>query len=649
MNGLFSALYLSLCLLVATRIGGLVSHHRNAGHGTATGLAWIVLLFSVFYGVFSILGFVNLFTGLPVVRSVYGCAVVFSGWLITEAVSRRHSNSYNRVILKQNRLAILRNMFLSGSGIVKGLTILTVAGFGVLGIMVAAGFPRGYEAQGYHLPIAVNIFQTGSLNVWTVWNTPFLHAFPANASIFYGFLLTFLSEHLVATTGLLFLLLLGIAEYAISQEITADENASILAALGIVTSPLITLPALDAVADVGGAAFFAISIYFTLSANARPFYRSTLGGLAAGIAFGFKSLHLVGIAYLLLVWLLQVHRLTICERSRSTRIFKMAKGIAPFSFAFLSMSGFWLVRNYVELHNPLYPVHLSFFNLLGWPKAEDFASISLEDQQFYWVRSSFEWLAYPWVEGLRDGKRFNPLGAFVAASLPAALLIAIHSVIKCSTPRRWLIAVLLVGGTCTLTAWFILNNRQPRYFIGALVFWTPLVAWMASQLSLAPRRLFELIISLCIVLALWMTFSRELITFGARIIYGHGVERWQFYGYPPVVDQLPAGSIVVNLGHRTRNYELQGKAQQNRIIVYSEAHSALKTETSVADGPAETASLSADAMAGAGATHLFVEGNPKFVLDDCVGLMELGKLDKDLVGNPLSNPLRLYKINYCQE
>jgi hypothetical protein len=195
----------------------------------------------------------------------------------------------------------------------------------------------------------------------------------------------------------------------------------------------------------------------------------------------------------------------------------------------------------------------------------------------------------------------------------------------------------------------MLNNRQPRYFIGALVFWTPLVAWMASLLSSAPRRLFELIISLCIVLALWMTFSRELIAFGARVIYGHGVERWQFYGYPPIVDQLPAGSIVVNLGHRTRNYALQGKAQQNRIIVYSEAGPVLKTETSVVDGPAETASLSASAMAGAGATHLFVEGNPRFVLDDCVGLTELGKLDKDLVGNPLSNPLRLYKINYCQD
>ena len=73
-----------------------------------------------------------------------------------------------------------------------------------------------------------------------------------------------------------------------------------------------------------------------------------------------------------------------------------------------------------------------------------------------------------------------------------------------------------------------------------------------------------------------MTFSLKLVEFGTRFIYGRQFARWTFYQYPEIIDRLPSGSTVVNLGHRTRNYSLFGGTRQNRLISYSEALSALQ-------------------------------------------------------------------------
>jgi hypothetical protein len=650
MSDLFPILYLIVCSLAATRLTYRICDRRIIPELVTKFLIWTVGFFSVFYGGFYVLGLINLFTGLPIVGSLYALCVVLVSWLIVERVSRQSALTDTHGGMNV-RIFEWRKIRLPGSGIVRTLAILTVGAFALMGMMLAVGFPRGYESQGYHLPIAVNIFQTGSLKVWTVWKTIFIHTFPANGSIYFGFLLTFLSEHFVAASGLLFLLLLGIAEYAIGMEIGRDENASLLAALGIITIPIITFPGLAAGSDVGGAAFLAIAIYFTLTKNAGLPYGPALGGLAAGIAFGFKSLHLIGVAFLFVAKLLQAKHVRTSEGSESIGIRNMAADLAVFSLAFLSMSGFWLLRNYVQLGNPLYPVHVGMFDLLGWSKAGDFASVAdAKPLQFYWVQSSIEWLVYPWVEWLEVGKEFNKpgLGAFFAASMPVAVLAALVNVTRRSVPRRFLLGSLLIGGMIIVIAWFLLNDRQPRYFIGALVFFAPLVAWLASQLSRLRRRVFDIIVSLCILLTVWMTFSWELIGFGQQFIYGRAFERSAFYQYPPVLDQLPSGSTVVNLAHRTRNYSLHGKSQQNRVIVYSEARSVLEVQTPAADEAAQVAHLSAATLRHAAATHLFTEGSPKLFLDDCLSLQEIGKLDKDLVGNSLDHPFTLYKINYCQ-
>jgi hypothetical protein len=307
------------------------------------------------------------------------------------------------------------------------------------------------------------------------------------------------------------------------------------------------------------------------------------------------------------------------------------------------------VRNYVQLGNPLYPVHLWIFEIFGWTKG----SLPYDPQtQLIYVRSSAEWLVYPWVEWLRPGEDVfhkHGLGPFFAATVPVACLTALIGVLKRETKKWPVTFALLGGGLFVLAVWWILEDRKPRYAMGALVFLVPLVAWTMAQAAGFPRKAFEFIVALCISITLLMTFSLELVEFGTRFIYGRQFARWSFYQYPEMVDRLPSGSTVVNLGHRTRNYSLSGATRQNRIVNYLEALSALHASLGAhnPDEAPEMVPLSHLVLRQIGATHLVTEGYPKFIPDECVALQKINSLDKDTLGNLLSNPISLYEIKFC--
>ena len=613
---------------------------------------WTVFFFTSFFGGFHILGYINLATDLPVVDSLYALVialVIFIGlgrWLAKRMPglveqggnAGRPRNSVMQISLPGNTLS-------------RTLAMASIVIVALIALMLIAGFPRGYEAQSYHLPVAVHIFQVHSLKVWRVWLTVFSHAFPANASIYFGFLLGLVSEHLVTAAGLVFLVPLAVAAYGIGRATGADETASLLSSLGLVTIPILVAPAFEAGSDVGGAAFLAIAIYFAV---ARPFRRPldlVLSGLASGLAFGFKSLHMVGIAFLFLVILRQVWSQSL-QSTALERLWGTIRPLSLFLACTFATSGFWLVRNYVQLGNPLYPVYTPMFGIVGWTRAMDFASQANPGRQFYWVRSSAGWLVYPWIEWLRPSESvfYKPgLGPFFAATVPVACLTVLIGALKRETKRSPVTVALWGGGLFVLVFWWVLNERVPRYFIGALVFLVPLVAWTMDQTTGFSRKAFECIVALCISSALLMTFSMELVEFGTRFIYGRQFARWAFYQYPEMLDRLPPQSTVVNLGHRTRNYSLFGKTHQNRVIVYTEALSALQAslEEHGPDEAPQIVPLSHLVLRKIGATHLVTEGYPKLIPDECVELQKIADLDEDTLGNPLSNPISLYRINFC--
>ena len=644
-----SIFYLLVCAVGSAMLTKLVISTSRSEDIVLRLMTWMTIFFTSFFGGFYVLGYINIATGLAIVDSLYASVValvVFIGFGLWFA-SRRMPGFVKAGGNAGQSHNFLIQLSLPGNRLSRTLGKVSVVIFGLIALMLSAGFPRGYEAQAYHLPIAVHIFQAHSLKIWKVWKTIFFHTYPANASIYYGFLLGTISEHVVAAAGLFFLALLAVAAYGIGRATGADETASLLSALGLVTIPILVAPAFDAVADVGGVAFLAMAIYFVVSRPTRQTWDLALAGLAAGLAFGFKSLHLVGIVFLLLVILLQAWSKPLKHASLD-RIWSTIRPLSIFLAFTFATSGFWLVRNYVQLGNPLYPVNLPIFEIFGWTKGD----LSHHPQtQLIWVRSSAEWLVYPWVEWLRPEESVffkHGLGPFFAATVPVACLTAVIGVFKGGTDKRHITAALLGGGLFVLAVWWILDDRQPRYFLGALVFLVPLVSWTMAQATGFSRVIFEFMVAVCILSVLLMTFSLQLVDFGTRFIYGKQFTRSAFYGYPEMLDRLPPESTVVNLGHRTRNYSLFGGTHQNRVINYLEALFALHAsmgEHSPDEAP-QIVPLPYPILRQIGATHLVTEGYPKLIPDECVALQKIDSLDKDTLGNLLSNPISLYQIKF---
>src|SRR5579872_1456765 len=135
--------------------------------------------------------------------------------------------------------------------ITKVVLIALLGGFAFLALLLCIGFPRGYEVNAYHLPIAVNIFRDGSLRVW---DKAFVHTFPANMSVWAGFWLQLLPERLTSVVNLPFLGVCVLFLYRLCRLAGADRSASWLVAGGLTTIPVFGFSSLELGADVAGVA-----------------------------------------------------------------------------------------------------------------------------------------------------------------------------------------------------------------------------------------------------------------------------------------------------------------------------------------------------------------------------------------------------------
>jgi len=347
--------------------------------------------------------------------------------------------------------------------------VVTVVAGGFIGVaaLLVIGFPRGYEANAYHLPSAVNFFRDGSLHIW---DNAYLHTLPANASLWDGFWLRLLPERFVAVVNLPFLGLCVLLLYRLCRFSGADRSAAALISCGITTIPLFGFCSTEMGADVAGVAFALTAFWLALSRPPSFPSWSLLAGAASGLAYGYKPLHLVTAAL--------VGLLILCGRGPSAQPRPGARDrllrTASFVTAFFALAGVWLLRNEVELGNPFYPIPLGGLpERLGFTPAVDWSYDEFKYAELEWVHATWQWLIYPWVEGHRLHQNFkfsSGLGPFFAATIPVAW-IAWGAMLVVREPRRYsersdgdrAARVLYVCGTSIFLAWWMSGSRQPRY------------------------------------------------------------------------------------------------------------------------------------------------------------------------------------------
>ena len=314
-------------------------------------------------------------------------------------------------------------------------------------------------------------------------------------------------------------------------------------------------------------------------------------------------------------------------------------------------SSYWLVRNYSEFGNPLYPVPVPLLSsLLGWPGSPGFIANQLEravPTEREWVSQSWQWVLYPWQEGHYIGQNFKEssgLGLWFAVTVPPAVVVTVARLVRLLPPpvlpRQarpvfwWTFALACL----VLLAWWLLRDRQPRYALLAIVLLTVVAAACYRQARGATRLLMTLLVYLSLAVTGFIVVSFKTFDI-ARLLSERGT-RAMLMSYPEALDRLPAGATVINLLGRPANFIALGQQYTSRVISTPYARDMLfhSSGDTIRIGPSAARWFQGDAV--------FMLINPKEA--DAVSCMVTETVDERLTnpfnGLALEHPVVLLRV-----
>ena len=215
---------------------------------------------------------------------------------------------------------------------------------------------RHVDMTTFHLPNVVRWMQTGSF--WQIDEFVPHRSFGTypNTSdvVLVGVMLPFDSDFLVRLTNIPLLAMTGLGIYCLGRELTAPAAPAALFAAALVATPVVTMIALEGLADTLMLAGFAAGMAF-LVRHRRTGATTDLvvAGLGLGMSLGSKWYALPATAIVIAGWVLA----SVTDRRALRTVLKRAGALT----ALVGLAGgFWMLRNLVELGNPVFPVEVAF-------------------------------------------------------------------------------------------------------------------------------------------------------------------------------------------------------------------------------------------------------------------------------------------------
>jgi Dolichyl-phosphate-mannose-protein mannosyltransferase len=220
--------------------------------------------------------------------------------------------------------------------------------------------PGSIDILNFHLPGIAGWIREGS-----IWN---VHEFVADISpgrypnngdvVLLAGILPWHSDFLSHLLPYGFYALCGLGTYALSTELGAPRAAAATAGCLLVAMPVVAVPTLvNSFPDVIMLFGFAVGITFLLR-HRRTLATSdlVLAGLALGLSFGTKWYAVPAVAVLVGVWAVG----SALERRPLSGIVRQGAALV----GLISLAGgIWMLRNWIESGNPVYPAEVSVFGL----------------------------------------------------------------------------------------------------------------------------------------------------------------------------------------------------------------------------------------------------------------------------------------------
>lgn len=437
-----------------------------------------------------------------------------------------------------------------------------------------SSFPSGYDALNYHLPLALRWIQGQTLQMPASLVRHF--SLPANAELSMMVVLSSGVQKLTTWPNVLAYLLAACAIHTISLRLGFGKVPALLAAITFVSLPIVQFQAFSGYVDLYGASFFlAGAAIFLLrhelgqkSSKKRGYVSVVLlSGVAWGIALGTKPTFYVYVAVGVIVAAITLW----FERKKHGLSVSWLLGLL--AVGILSLSSFWLVRALITTGNPFYPIDVSMSGFTVHEGLSPEHIVPLESLQWEraFVGSKWEWLIYPWLERRTTGDYSygtgSGLGAIWAAFVPLGIGFGLYQLVGQSSQReRRLYAILLASFVVLSLAWWFGLRRSLRFGIPLMALACCLTVPLFDILIRKQRRIFQSLFLSALLLTASLSTYIPLKTTLYRILTGNWA-RSQVYHYPPLIDQLPEGSVVWNFAApQIMHFPLAGRRLTNRVI-----------------------------------------------------------------------------------
>jgi hypothetical protein len=343
------------------------------------------------------------------------------------------------------------------------------------------------DVVNFHLPVVARWIQSGSL-----WHVDQFLAYQAQGNypqtgdvIHLAAVLPWRMEFAVRYVAPLFVAMTGLAVYALGRELRAPAATSATFGALVVAMPTVMVSNVDfELTDViMYATFLAGVVFLARYVRTRATVDLVLAGLGLGLSFGVKWYAVSSVAVALAVW---AGGLLLARRPWRVVLADAAK----LAGLVLAVGGVWLVRNWVESGNPVFPQPVRLFGVTIFDAPYDrFRHLAGKSLLDYLDRPSFL-RHYAWTD-------FNRTWSYGWWLLVAGSLVALARAARAGHRDARVVAVVVASVLLALvylaTPYTALGAfpaglnvaANTRYAVPALLLAAAAAAWAAGRVGRA--------------------------------------------------------------------------------------------------------------------------------------------------------------------
>jgi len=435
---------------------------------------------------------------------------------------------------------------------VKIIIALAALPYVALFLIGLCSFPNGWDALAYHIDTALKWLQNGTLRVNPAlgWQ----YSLPSNGELPALIALSAGMPGAVAIGNLFAAVLLAASVYLIAWRITRQTAPSLLAAVVAITLPMVICQAFQLFVDMFGTAYLMAAVALLIWRERKPLLFTFLSGCAAGIAIGSKPIFWIYAAIFVVV---SVGTILAANRQRLQALLLLVGGM-------ILLSGFWFFRAAAATGNPVYPMQVSIGQHVVFPGYARTAYQSDGFRTFSQVLTE-PWLDPPLLPWLRESLPSSVSGTgplFAAIAVPGVLFLGLQAFRRRVKPIE---GALLLATAAAFVLWDTNLLRVLRFGLPVMILFCTLAASMIRTLLHQSRRLLILLLVMGVLLNSLYCLTEPAQRIVHRI-QRHDWSRATYYGYPPIIDQLPPGTRILDRTGWGRTFMLAGVRLTNYVL-----------------------------------------------------------------------------------